>query len=271
VILCDEYEPDNLIRLMRQSVPSCVVSPLNRQHRSDYFFSNFDGKTFQFSRKQAGELVGNIDEAESQLADYYPNADYNFQIVEGITLSLPLRGVDTINHSPTTGSARDLGSKLFCYAIQPNGSIERGHSFSTINDSVLYAWTHRLAMAGIPTYHTPNWIGTARLLTTIYRNEQKLPEEHMTLQRVIKPKTIVRNEAKMTEEEIRNYRLQKALMFLSDAYKIGIGEKKATVLADKYVNLIDIAMADVAELTECEGIGTGIARKLLSALGRTIK
>jgi len=269
VILVDDNEPGNIIRLLRQSA-TVVVSPLNRMHRSDYFFANYEGKTLQFSRKQAGELVGNIDEAEDQLVDYYSNADYNFQIVEGWISPLPIKGIEIRDHSATKGSVRDLGNKLFCYQVQPNGHIERGHSFSAINDSALYAWEHRLAMAGIPTYYTTNWVSTARLLVVIYRNEQKPPEEHTTLTRIIKPKFHVREERNMTDEQMSSFRLMKAIMFLSDAYKLGVGEKKAKAISAKYVNLLDLAMADVAEIAECEGIGNTIARKILTALGRTL-
>jgi len=269
MILVDDNEPENIIRLLRQSVAT-VVSPLNRVHRSDYFFANYEGKTMQFSRKQAGELVGNIDEAEDQLVDYYNNADYNFQIVEGIITPLPIKGIEIRDHSAAKGSVRDLGNKLFCYQVQPNGYIERGHSFSAINDSALYAWEHRLAMAGIPTYYTTNWVSTARLLVAIYRNEQKPPEEHTTLTRVIKPKFRVREDKNMSEEDKKDFRLMKAIMFLSDAYKLGIGEKKARAISARYVNLLDLAMADVSEIAECEGIGNTIARKILTALGRTL-
>lgn len=269
MILADEHEPDSIIKLMKQSV-SVVVSPLNRVHRSDFLFSNHEGKTLQFSRKQAGELVGNIDEAEDQLRDYYPNADYNFQIVEGWISPLPIKGIEIQDHSATRGSIRELGNKLYCYSIQPNGRIERGHSFSTINESLLYAWEHRLWMAGIPTVYTINWVETARRLIVIYRNEQKPPDEHHTLQRVIKPKVPVLNEDRMTEEERSTYRLMKALMFLSDAYKLGVGEKKSKALADRYVNLMDIAMADVQDIAGTEGIGVTIAKRILQALGRTL-
>ena len=261
MILVDEHEPDNILKLIKQSAPA-MFHPLNRVHRSDYFFSNYEGKTFQFSRKQAAELIGDIDEAERQLADYYPNADYNFQVVEGWISPLPIHGIDISDHSYRNkpASARMLGQKLFCYAIQPNGHIERGHSFSAVQESMLYAWIHRLARAGIPTYYTTNWVGTAKMLAAIYRNEQKPPEEHSTLQRVIRPKLILK------EPEP----LMKALMYLSEAYHIGIGEKKARAICDKYVNLVDIAMADLSEIAGCEGVGSATAKKLLVALGRTI-
>ena len=262
MILVDEHEPENIARLIRQSVPA-VMSPLNRMHRSDYFFGNYDGKTFQFSRKQAVELVGNIDEAESQLTDYYPNADYNFQIVEGWISPLPIKGIDIRDHSTIktkVASIRELGQKLFCYPVQPNGHIEHGHSFSAVNISMLYAWEHRLWMAGIPTIYTINWVETARRLVVIFKNEQKPPEAHNTLQRVIKPRLHIK------EPEP----LMKALVFLSDAYKIGIGEKRARALCKRYVNLLDLATADVSELASCEEMGVVTAKKLLVALGRTL-
>ncbi len=256
----DEFEPANLVRLMQQSIP-VVVSPLNRAHRSDYFFGNYTGETFQFSRKQAGELIGNIDEAEDQLADYYNNADHNYQIVEGWISPLPIQGIEIKDHYLVgKASVRQLGQKLYCYQVQPNGRVEVGHSFGAVSASMLYAWIHRLARAGVDTYWTINWVETARLLIAVYKNEQKPPEEHSTLTRVIKPRITVR------EPEP----LLKALMFLSDAYKLGIGEKKAKALCTRYVNLIDIAMADVKEIAMTEGIGNIIAKKLLIALGRTL-
>jgi len=259
VILVDEHEPANMIKLMRQSVTT-VESPLNRTHRSDFFFGNFIGETFQFSRKQAGELIGNIDEAERQLADYYPNADHNFQLVEGWISPLPIQGIKIQDHSPVKASVREIGSKLYCYQVQPNGHIEKGHSFSAVSASMLYVWLHRLEMSGIPTYWTTNWVESSRLLLTIYKNEQKPPESHSTLTRVIRPKIYLK------EPEP----LMKALIYLSDVYKLKIGEKKARALSDKYVNLIDLAMSSVNELSECEGIGSTIAKNLLAALGRTI-
>jgi len=261
MIMVDEFEPDNILKLIRQVVPA-VVAPLNRTNFSDYFFGGYDGTTFQFSRKQAGELVGNIDEAEAQLVDYYHNADVNYQLVEGLILPLPIKGIDIRDHSKVGASIRELGlgQKLYCYAIQPNGKIEHGDSFSTLPISALYAWLHRLDRAGISTLFTANWTETAKLLTILYNNEQKPPEEHTTLQRVIKPRITIKKPEP----------LLKALIFMSDAYKLGIGAKKAQAICDNFVNLIDIAMADVDELSQCPGIGKTIAKKLLAALGRTL-
>ena len=231
---------------------------------SDYWFANYEGKRLQFSRKQAGELVGNIDEAEKQIASYYGNAEENYQIVEGFISpdKLKIKGAAVpIDGHGFNASTRDLGAKLFCYKVEPGGFIEKGHSFSAINDSLLYAWTHRLAKCGVITYHTCNWIGTARLLSAIYRNEQKPPEEHSTLQRVIRPKIHIKEAEPF----------MKSLLFLSNAYQLGLGEKKANALAYRFCSILDLATADVSELMEVEGVGKKTAEKILLSLGRDIE
>ena len=83
MIVVDHSEPEDIITMMKQSV-DIVTSNLNQLNMSDYYFVGVDGVTRQYSRKQSGELLGNIDEAESQIRDYYDNADENYQIVEGI-------------------------------------------------------------------------------------------------------------------------------------------------------------------------------------------
>jgi ERCC4-type nuclease len=135
---------------------------------------------------------------------------------------------------------------------------------------MLYAWTHRLARAGIVTYYTTNYTETAKLLVSIFKNEQKPPDEHKTLTRVIKPRLDIKIERDSTGHIKEAEPLMRALMFLSDAYKLGIGEKKAKALCDRYCNLIDLATADVSEIAQTEGIGITIANRLLVALGRTL-
>lgn len=59
-------------------------------------------------------------------------------------------------------------------------------------------------------------------------------------------------------------------MALSVAYQIGIGEDRATKIAEVYNNLFDIAMAEVDEITQIEGIGKKTAVKLLESIGKEI-
>jgi ERCC4-type nuclease len=110
-------------------------------------------------------------------------------------------------------------------------------------------------MSGIPTYWTINYVETARLLITLHNNEQKAPEEHKTLKRVIVPRLQLREAEPF----------MKALIFLGHAYKLDIGEKKAAALAEKFVNIGDLAMASIEDIC-CEGIGKQTASKILIAL-----
>ena len=264
MILADTAEPDNLIKLLNQSVPT-VKTNLNKAGMADYFFSTEDGRKFQFNRVQAGELLSDVDSMEDELRRYYDKADRNYQIIEGIISPVMLHikeaAVPVSEHSPAKfANVRDLGSKLYSYKVEPTGFIPHGHSFRKYNDSALAAWIHRLGEAGIATYYTVNWIHTARTLSVIYKNEQKPQEEHSTLQRVVKPKIRLRKAEP----------LLKAIMFLSSAYELGVGEKKAQAIVERFCNLLDIATADVSELCECEGIGRVLAEKILRALGREV-
>lgn len=262
ILLIDSNEPDNIVKLLRQSCPVTVAN-LNMGNMSDYFFGSYDGKRLQFSRKQAGELVGGVDEAEKQLAEYYHNAEKNYQIIEGIISpdKLKIKGVLVpIDGHGSSVSTRDLGARLFCYKVEPGGFIEKGHSFTAVNDSLIAVWIHRLAEAGIPTYRTINWVETARLLSAIYRNEQKPPEEHSTLQRVVRPRIHIRGADPF----------MKSLLFLSNAYQLGIGEKKAKALTGRFCHILDMATSTVEDLAATEGIGKKMAERILSSLGRDV-
>jgi len=239
--------------------------PLNRTHRSDYYFGGEDGKTRQFSRKQAGELLGNIDEAEDQLRDYYNNADENYQIVEGIISPVAItkrdRSLESISirkgFSPTN---------LYTYKITEAGHLYDEHTWNT-SSSMLDAWEYRLEQAGIYTYYRVNWVATAKLLAAIYKNCQKPPKEHTTLQRIINPKIVIHTPQNMTLEELKRYNYIKTLMGLAGAE---LGETKATALVDYFNDPISLFMASIEEIAELEGFGKKTAQKILVAIGREL-
>ncbi len=289
MILADTAEPETIIRLLRQAVP-VTVSPLNLNKIADYFFGNYEGKKFQFGRVQAGELVGDIDSMEDELRRYYNSADETFQIIEGllspVKLFMKSGSAEVSNHSQQgrrgeglrsiggvglsssskegsssaslVVSTRDLSAKMFCYQVEPSGFIKHGRSFNTVRMAELYAWIHRLNQVGVSTYYTNNWEETARLLITIFRNEQKAPEDHTTFKRVYRPR--------ITIKEADPF--MKSLLFLSSAYQLGIGEVKAKALCDRFANLFDLATSPVEEIAECEKIGSKMAENILRALGR---
>lgn len=255
MLLVDSNEPKEIVDLLKQSCP-VVVSPLNMMHMSDYFFGNYEGKTFQYSRKQAPELLSDIDEAEAQIADYLPKADYNFQIVEGFVDDMAMKDVKVKDRTYATVSTRPQ-PKLFSFRIMPDRTLECSAHDTLHTISILYAWEHRLAMAGIATFWLPNWKNTAQFLSAVYHNEQKPTEEHMTLKRIIRPRIHVKEAEPFL----------KALLYLSAAYKLDVGEKRGRALTEKFVNILDLYMAGENEVASVEGIGHATAKKIIKAIG----
>lgn len=258
MLLLDENEPAELVKLLRQSAEVSVL-PLNDKHMGDVYFTA-RSKSFQFSRKQAGELLGNVDEAEDQLADYYNSADITMQIVEGILSPIKIGYQPVAVHSSRTATIREQAGGMFAYKVEYNGFIPPGHAFDT-PASYLAAWIHRLAMAGISTYYTVNVVHTAKVIIAIMRNEEKPEELHKTLNRIIPPRIQIRAQDPFV----------KAVMALSIVFRFGIGEDRAMALKRAgYNSLLDLSMASVSELCECEGIGRVTAEKLLKAIGREV-
>jgi len=287
MLLVDSNEPDNIVKLLQQSCPVTVTN-LNMARMSDYWFASHEGQRLQFGRVQTNELLADIDSMEDELRRYYNNADENYQIIEGIVSPIPLATFTEkqiyavrsgkvawrelryepkvrMSDSPTTRtSPRVLSYTYKVEVIVDKESVSlgiiTGGREHNIPISLIDTWIHRLAKVGVYTYYTLNWQGTATMLATIYRNEQKPPENHSTLQRVVRPRIHIKEAEPF----------MKSLLFLSNAYQLGIGEKKAKALADRFVCILDIATASISELTDVEGIGKKQAEKILSSLGRDI-
>jgi ERCC4-type nuclease len=195
---------------------------------------------------------------EDELRRYYNNADENNQIIEGIISPFRLTKEQPRGYNRVS-VRRETTGQLYTYKVEPNGYIHSAHCFET-SSSEYFAWIRGLSRAGIATYYTINYVDTARLLSAIYRNEHKPPDAHTTLNRYTRPKIYIQEHNPFV----------KALMYLSAAYKLGIGEEKAKSIAARYKTIFDINMAEINELCECEGIGRKIAIKLLEALGREL-
>ena len=258
MILVDTSEPKDIIRLIEQSGIQVIVMPLNQSNKSDYYFGSEDGKTLQFSRKQTGELMTDINEAEAQIRKYYDSADENYQVVEGILSPYPLSVKQRKETRVTTRPTASI-DRCFTYKVEDTGWVHGEHVCNG-RMSMLYAWLHRLDKAGVTTYWTTNSTQTATLLVAIYKNRQKPEEESTTLQRYIRPRIVLKSHHPLVE----------ALMGLSHAYRIGIGEEKALAILEYYPDILSIAMAQVSELMGVAGIGKTTAERLLTALGRRL-
>lgn len=260
MIIVDNNEPVEIVDLLKQS-EGVTTNNLNQQHMSDYYFGGVDNRTRQYSRKQSGELLSDIDEAESQLRDYYPNADENYQIVEGIIspVCLTHKAPKAFDFKDgVTSKSRPITDILFSYKVAPNGHIYDEHPHR-VKPALLDNWLFQLSQAGVVTFFTLNYIGTAQLLVHHYQSCQQ--EFHSTMQRYIRPKIA------LTQHDP----FIKAVMSISLAYDIGIGETKAIALRDAgFHSLLDLGMADIDELCKAAGIGKTLATKLLAAIGREL-
>lgn len=269
MILVDHSEPEELVALLRQSAPVSIMA-LNQTQRSDYYFGGEDNRTRQFGRVQAGELLANIDSMEDELRRYYNNADENYQIIEGLITSVPLTRKSK-SYSGISIRRQASPTSLFSYKVADNGFIYDEHDWN-VSSAMLYSWIFRLSQAGIISYYTENYVATARLLAAIYKNCQKPPEEHTTLNRYYIPQMDTGEYDKEGKKiPIRQQNpFIKALMALSLAYQLGIGEDRATRLANRYGSILDIAMAEPDEICQVEGIGRKTAEKLLTSIGREL-
>lgn len=251
----DINEPVEIEELLKQTV-EVSRSTLNIDGLSDYMFIDAEGETHQFSRKQAGELLSNIDEAEEQLRSYYQNAKYNYQIVEGIisTVAITKKSKQQSALSIRNTHRADV---LFAYHVGLNGFIY-GERVYNVSYAMLEAWLNGLEDAGVYSIRTLNHVETARALIARYNRSQKPADKKSTLQRVIRPRIALKS----------FHPLVKQLVYISAASGVGIGEDKATAIVGAgYETIFDLIMATPAELEEIKGIGKVTATRLLTALG----
>jgi hypothetical protein len=253
-LLIDSAEPAAIERLISQSVEVARVN-LNVTSRADYYWAGEDGRTEQYCRVQAAELLSGIDSQEDELRRYYESADQTNLVMEGIISSVPLTARKERSLADVTVRKASRPNTLFSYKIADSGFIydERVWDASV---GKYHGWLIGLDRVGVRTYNTMNWIETAKFLSTAYNNAQKA--EHQTLNRYYRPRISIQSQDPFV----------KMLMGMSLAYELNIGEEKAKVLASRFHNIVGICLADVSEIMQCAGVGKVIANKLLDAIGR---
>jgi len=253
-IYVDSAEPSDIVQYIRQTLP-VQIEPLNQRSVADYFFVAADGHRVQVNRTQAAELLSNIESFEDELRRYYNSAEDTYAIIEGIISPYKIGAAKMPSDISIRRAALPPGA-LYAYAVSDKGWIYSEHQYK-ISNKLFKAWLYQIDKAGISVLYTINDIDTAASLVAVYENSQKL--EHTTLQRYIRPRIIVKD---------HNPHVQ-ALINLSSAYKLDIGETKAQALIDEFGTLGAILLSEVDELVRVPGIGKGIAEKLLKSIGET--
>jgi len=230
-------------QLIAQSVTT-IRSSFNSKGLPDYTWVAIDGHRVGTSRKQAGELLGGIDEAEVQLKKDMVGVDEMKLLVEGV-FSPPerLRPKDT-------KTARVVDTWI---PTKDGKLLHRGRKYDESYGGV-YAWFDQLDKCGITIVQTFDWVGTAMVLVALYKNSQK--PEHTTLKRYIKPKIT----PKPANPNIE------VLMYTVP----GLGEKGATALIERYGTAWMVYQQEPGELALTEGMGIVMARKVLTRIGRVV-
>jgi ERCC4-type nuclease len=239
MLLVDVFEPEDIFQLLAQSV-DVQRQNLVQAGFADYLWFSCDGHRCQVERKQWGEILSNPDHVEEQLRREMVTTEETVLLVEGVAEATRW-GMDVYTKSP--------GKSYF--RLQ--------HSYGTPKhpQSGLYhriqSWFWQLDKAGISVYRTCHSRDTASALVAWYKSSQK--QEHTTLQRYIK----VRANPKAYDARV---------LTLMGIEKAGLGEVKAKALIAKFGSVYAVLNAPLEELVEVDGIGKGIAMKLIEAVGR---
>jgi len=235
----DTFEPVELEMLIQQSVDT-VRDSYNAKGFPDYHFLGYDVHSIGISRKQMGELLSSLDDAEEQLRRDIMGVDELYLLAEGVMPSSCL-----VHNKPA----------LQTWIPTKDGKFLRpGRTFG-ISCGFFYAWLYQIDKAGITFVNTFDWTDSANAIVSIFKNAQK--KEHTTLQRYIKQKIVPKP---------YNHHVE-TLMGISGA---GIGEKMGKALIERYGTAWATLHQEPEELALTEGIGLVVANRILTAIGRKV-
>ena len=235
-LLADTHEPDKLTAALNQSISypySWSWVGLNFMGLADYHITAADNHTAQIERKQAGELLSDLDAVEAQLGREMTRADETALAVEGIITPAP-------GGCWTWTQSKD--GKLFVRSLAYKVSYAE-----------LQAWFWQLDKCGITVLQFPNWDSFVIGLVAIYKNLQK--PEHVTLRRYIK-------------ERIQPLDPNPYVMTLMGLYKADIGPETARKLLEIYDTPFEIYTRPASQLALVPDIGPKTVKNIWKAIGR---
>lgn len=252
MIEVDIHEPSDIITLLRQTCPVVTV-PLNEFLLPDYMWYGLDNRLHGVNRKQAGELVSDIDNCERQLSNELGRVDDLSLVVEGI-----ISPSQFINRRGGKSSKLDFGAvtrpgqMTYTYSFLPGGKLanEREHNTSY---SYIMAWLWSLDKSGVTHFIVSNSFATAYAIASWRKNS--LESKHTTLRRYIKPKV---------DPGVRD-RFVLTLMGVEGGR---IGEATARVLLNEFGTPWNILAAEREELYKVKGIGEKWVDNFFVAIGR---
>lgn len=234
MLVVDSHEPVQIEMLLRQSVP-VTRSNINQQGMADYMWFDCSGRVVQVERKQWGEVLSDLDAVEEQLRREVGHADRTCLLIEGVAEPVP-DGVRTYAYG--TGKLSKMLVPKRVYGKNHPGMM-----------AMLMSWIWQLSDIGVPVVMTLGLEATAIAVASFYKNCQK--SCHSTFTRYVKPKT----------PAVLN---PQVLMLMGVR---GLGEKRAQALIGQFGSVYAVVNASAADLAQVDGIGKGVAEKVLREVG----
>ena len=154
-MLIDTHEPDNIERLISQSLRTSR-GPLNASGLSDYGWHTYLASLEQCERKQVPEIIGALPETEYQIGNQLATAPDSlinqYLIVEGIAQAIP-EGIQT-------------------WKMHDNDRYYRKSTRFKLSMPAYEAYLIGLSRAGIVVIKTESWQDTAITLVALEKSAQ---------------------------------------------------------------------------------------------------
>ena len=252
----DEFEPDEIVDLVEQSLTVVRDAPLNRNGWADYMWPMYTGLIEQVERKQVGEILSDLPGVEEQIRK-------ELQAKPEATLWLLVEGIcQPTLYEDNRGIMRE-GTMMFksrmCNAYRSYGKREPEEHFVPNHMSKtpyerFQSFLTGLERMGVRVRHTTDYITTAKVLIQMAKSAQSPPT---TLQRHNKPQI--------------SFHPNPQVMNLLGVYKSGVGVEMAERLINAYGSMWDMAQMNPEDIAEhVPGMGVVSATKLLKAIGRQV-
>lgn len=239
-IKVDEFEPQQIEALIKQSVPDTIRAQLNRLGYADYIWNDVDNQINHLERKTVHEILSKPGDIELQIQKELGKCNRLYLVVEGIAEPIP-NGVQT-------------------YELTDNGRYFRpsrkyGSDYARYEGFLL-----GLSMAGVNVWKTSSWLTTAQYIVRLYYSTKKTI--HNTLNRYISPSLPVFSP---------NPQVQ-ALLGLCQGYDdLRIGPVVAIELIKVYSTIWNLIHADPNDVAGfVSGISVNRMSKLLEYLGKKV-
>ena len=246
----DVNEPVEALTKLAPAIPGIEVVPLNERGWADYRWSTLfqTNMIVHVERKTWGELLSGIDKVEDQLRGHLerqPEAKLIF-ILEGLVVP-----ISSTSNEGTGTLKRTKNSNIFV----------RSYS-SKVKLSQVCAWLYQISKY-IEVYQTPDFDTTIQALFHFYKADQKLEEEHKTLQRYYKKSAWHPN-----PQVAMLMGLFPGKEAGSNFEGVGIGEKRAETLIERFGTVWNVMGASPKEISELPGFGKILSKELLRRIGR---